>query len=129
MRTQKDLEKINRINTEVKRWLRYHGISHEDAGRRVGMKKNSVDVQLSCRAFSEARAEQWAKEFGFSKRFLLTGEGKVMDRQTSYQKIVAENDTLRAIVRSQKSINDKQKEIIRQYEELYGRLPEKVAVV
>lgn len=100
-----DSAKAKEINVTVSRYFKAHGIDHKEVARRLGYASvSSVDNQLSCRWFGKRVAERWAREFGFSETYLLTGKGNLIERQSGYQRLVQENETLKAIVRIQKSM-------------------------
>ena len=100
-----DFEKAKAINVTVRRYFKAHGISHKDVAQRLGYASvSAVDNQLSYRWFGKRVAEKWAKEFGFNMNYLMTGKGNLVDRQSGYQKLVHENEALKAIVRIQKSM-------------------------
>lgn len=100
-----DPAKAREINVTVRRYFKAHGIDHKEVARRLGYSSvSSVDNQLSYRWFGKRVAEKWAREFGFSENYLLTGKGNLVERQSGYQKLVQENETLKAIVRIQKTM-------------------------
>lgn len=106
----------------VKRWFRSQGLTQSEAASRLGVRVEAISMQLS-RHFTENSARRWAKAFGLNEKFLLTGIGPVCNRSTSYQKMVAETETLHRIVQAQKrTIADMAGELER-YRSLYGRLP------
>ena len=119
MKTLTD-ETIREINIAVSRWFKSQGISHAEAAQRLGVAPASVSMQISWRHFSPKSARRWSEVFGFSEKFLLTGEGPIMNRQSGYRKIIAENDELRNTVKRQES------ELLH-YRSLYGPLPDRIA--
>ena len=100
------------INASVRKYFKAQGISMRDAGLRLDMTEQSVINQINNRVFSEKIAAKWAKVFGFSERFLLTGKGTLIKKQTSYQKLVQENAILNNLVKSLRHIVDNQKKDI-----------------
>lgn len=100
-----DKETAKTITTAVKLYFRNQGISHKDVADRLGYSSASVvDNHLSYGRFGKRMAEKWAKEFGFNERFLLTGKGRLVERRSGYQKLVRENESLKAIIRIQKNM-------------------------
>lgn len=100
-----DIETARRINSAVKRYFRIQGITSKEAADRLGYScQNIVNNHLSYGRFGKRMAAKWAKEFGFNEVFLLTGKGRLVERQSGYQKLVLENETLRAIVKIQTGI-------------------------
>lgn len=56
--------------------LRAQGITHEEAGRRIGKTRNAVSNLLSRKArFSSKTADLFAREFGYNRDFLMYGKG------------------------------------------------------
>lgn len=98
---QMDKVTVARINKEVRLWLNRQRISREDAAARLGLTPASLSVYLAGRPFTESRARRWAAAFGLSERFLLTGQGPVVKRASSYRTLVDENERLRAIIKEQ----------------------------
>ncbi len=98
---QMDKVTVARINREVRLWLNRQRISREDAAARLGLTPASLSVYLAARPFSVKRARRWAAAFGLSERFLLTGQGPVVKRASSYRTLVDENERLRAIIKEQ----------------------------
>lgn len=95
------------VNEAVRRYFKMHGITHTEVAQRLGYSSvSSVSNQLSFGVFGKKKAERWAREFGFSVDFLISGRGRLTVRRSGYQKLVRENETLRAIVISQKKIID-----------------------
>ena len=115
-------EKEKEINVTVKRWLRRQGFTYKDAALRLGVQEMAISMQLS-RHFSKNSAARWAQAFGLNEKFLLTGEGPVCDRQSSFQKMISETEDLRRVVRSQKRTIEDLNEILERYRSLYGSLP------
>lgn len=100
-----DSEKAREINLTVRRYFKAHGISHKDVAERLGYSSvSAVDNQLSYRWFGKRVAEKWAREFGFNETYLMSGKGNLVERQSGYQKLLRENEALKAIVRIQKSM-------------------------
>ena len=127
MRDTKNLERTRKINKKLRLWFKEHNITIEEIAQRMNITRGSATVMLSDRAFGEERADAWSKEFGISKRFLLTGEGPVSARQSGYQKIVSEVELLHEIVNSQRVTNDKLRSELERYRQLYGPLPKEEA--
>lgn len=122
MKTLSD-EKTKEINQSVSRWLKYQNISYGEAAKRLGVCVGAVYNQLSTRHFSPKMARRWHDAFGFSERFLLTGEGTLTDRQFGYRKVVEENEVLRGIVITQKRTLENSNSELARYRALYGPLP------
>ena len=100
-----DAGKAREICVAVSRYFKSQGISHKEITRRLGYSNiSAVDNQLSSRRFGKRIAERWAREFGFSEKYLMTGQGRLIERESGYQKLVRENQTLKAIVRIQKDM-------------------------
>lgn len=98
-------ETAKTITTTVKLYFRNQGISHKEVAERLGYSSASVvDNHLSYGRFGKRMAEKWAKEFGFNERYLLTGKGRLVERRSGYQKLVRENESLKAIIRIQKNM-------------------------
>ncbi len=55
---------------------------------------------------------KWVRVFWFSERYLLTGKGTLIKKQTFYQKHVQENAILNNLVKSLRHIVDSQKKDI-----------------
>ena len=106
------------VNSSVRRYFKANGISLQHAGELLGMNKKSVGNQINSRVFSEKIADKRARAFGFNAHYLLTGKGKLVKRQTSYHRIVQQNDMLNSIIASQRHTIEKLKaEIARLNEE------------
>ena len=102
-----DKETAKAITTKVKLYFRNQGISHKEVARRLNYaSEHVVDNHLSYGRFGKRMAAKWAKEFGFNETFLLTGKGRLIERRSGYQKLVRENEMLKAIIRAQKNIID-----------------------
>jgi len=102
-------EKQKYIIRTVNNYFKVQGITHLEIAERLGYaSKNVVDNQLSYGTFGKKAARKWATEFGFNERFLIEGKGQLIEKPSSYRKIVNENEQLKAIVRIQKTIIDKQ---------------------
>ncbi|MBQ3941288.1 MAG: hypothetical protein II676_00395 [Bacteroidales bacterium] len=116
-------DKEKEINVAVSRWLKSRGIKQREAAERLGVSLQCVSNQLSTRHFTKRSARIWSAEFGLSEKFLLSGVGPICARQTTYQKMVSESESLHGIVKSQKrTISDLVVEVER-YRNLYGPLP------
>lgn len=105
IRNMKNIDKTvaDRVNDAVKHHFRIHGITHREAAERLGYScANVVDNLLSSGRFGKRTAEKWAKEFGFSEKFLLTGKGRLTVRRSGYQKLVYENESQRNIINAQR---------------------------
>ena len=93
-------DNLREINLTVGRYFKAQGISHREVAERLGYKNVSiVNNQLSYGRFGKRVAARWAKEFGFNEEFLMSGKGNLIERQSSYQKLVRENESLRTLVR------------------------------
>ena len=115
-------EKIKEVNDAVNVYFKAHGLSHRDVAERLGYKNTSiVNNQLSYGRFGARMAHRWAVAFGFNEDFLITGKGKLIARQGSYQKLVSENESLNAIIRSLKAANSRLQEENRELKALLGR--------
>lgn len=99
-----DDTKAKEINVAVTRYFKSMGISQKEIARRLGCASSTVGNTLSYGRFGKRMASKWAREFGFNEEFLMFGRGNLIKRQSGYQKIVRENETLQAIVRAQKSM-------------------------
>jgi len=106
-----------RINTTVSRYFKSQGIKQREVAERLGVSLQCVSNALSTRHFTEESAEAWAREFGFRKEFLLRGTGRLLVRETGYNRVVQENEDLRTLVKRQESD-------LERYRSLYGPLPE-----
>lgn len=69
-----------RVSTEIKRQFRRDGISLEAAAERLGISPQALTMRLSGRAISDSTAISLAKTFGFSERYILTGEGSLITK-------------------------------------------------
>lgn len=99
----KNYDKSHKIVCALRAHFKAHGLSHADVARRLGYKNSGiVDNYLSSGRFGERAAAKWAKEFGFSEKFLMTGRGKVIDNLSGYQRMKQENEVLKSIVLAQK---------------------------
>lgn len=123
MKTLPD-DKIKEINQAVLRWLRYQGISYAEAADRLGVCIGVVYNQISMRHFTPKMARRWHEAFGLSERFLLTGEGTLVDRKNGYRKVVDENEALRGIIVTQKRTLESRNRELERYRQLYGPLPD-----
>ena len=95
------------VNAAVRKYFKMHGITYTEVAQRLGYSSvSSVSNQLSFGVFGKKKAERWAREFGFSVDYLTSGRGRLTVRRSGYQKLVVENENLRAIVISQKKIID-----------------------
>ena len=100
-----DKETAKAITTAVKLYFRNQGLSHKAVAERLGYSSAGVvDNHLSYGRFGKRMAAKWAKEFGFNETFLLTGKGRLVERRSGYQKLVRENESLKAIIRIQKKL-------------------------
>ena len=102
-------EKQKYIIRTVNNYFKVHGITHREIAVRLGYaSKNVVDNKLSSGTFGKKVAQKWAAEFGFNELFLTDGKGQLVDKPSGYRKIVNENEQLKAIVRIQRIIINKQ---------------------
>lgn len=69
----------------IKKWFAGQGLSMADAARRLGVTLSAVTNQLNNRKFGRNNADKYAKEFGFSVTYLLTGEGALFPEQAAAQ--------------------------------------------
>jgi transcriptional regulator with XRE-family HTH domain len=100
-----DKEKAREINLAIARYFKSQGITQKEVARRLGYASvNSVSNQIAYGRFGKRVAAKWAKEFGFSENYLMTGRGSLLYRQSSYRKLVQENEALNAIVRVQRDM-------------------------
>jgi transcriptional regulator with XRE-family HTH domain len=96
------------INNAVRRWFKYQGLTQAEAAERLGVQEQAVSTQL-VRHFSANSARRWAVAFGLNEKFLLTGNGPICNRNTSYQKMVLETESLHSIIQSQKRTIEEQR--------------------
>lgn len=99
-----DDSKAKEVNVALTRYFKSLGMSQAEIANRLGCATSTVGNTLSYGRFGKRMAAKWAGEFGLNERFLLTGQGKLVERQSGYQKLVRENQTLKAIIRAQKSM-------------------------
>lgn len=67
-----------KIAREIKDYLSANGITMTDVASRMGCSQQAISNQLSGRKIGENVARMWAKEFGFSLVYLMTGEGSLL---------------------------------------------------
>ena len=97
-----DKATADRINDELKRYFRSHGMTYVEVAGRLGYScQHIINNQLSKGHFGKHMAEKWAREFGFRTEFLLTGKGRLVERTSGYQKLVRENESQRNVIGSQ----------------------------
>ena len=97
-----DKATADRINDELKRYFRSHGMTYVEVAGRLGYScRHIINNQLSKGRFGKHMAEKWAREFGFRTEFLLTGKGRLVERKNGYQKLVRENESHRNVIGSQ----------------------------
>ncbi len=116
-------EKEREINVAVRRWFKGQGITQDEVARRLGFRnRHAVSTQLANRHFSKNSARRWAAAFGFSERFLLTGEGPLLQHDGADD---AENGAghLHDVIRSLTAANEVLVRKLDEYERLYGPLP------
>ena len=105
-------ERFKDINVSVSRWMKFQGITHQQAAEMLGVCVGAVHNQLSTRHFSKKMAARWSATFGLNERFLLTGKGPITTRQGSYRKVVKDNDDLIKVIALQKSLIVRQRNTI-----------------
>jgi len=121
-------EKEKEINIAVSRWFKGQGLTRREAAERLGVQEMAVSMQLT-RHFTPRSARRWSQAFGLNEDFLLTGEGPVCNRSTSYMKMVSETETLHQVIQSQKRTIADLKDELAQYRSLYGALPVRAGAV
>lgn len=73
----------NKNLIELRQYLTSLGLTQEDIAKRFGVSKQAVNSLLSGRKpFGKQNAIKWAKEFGLSASWLLTGEGQMRKEST-----------------------------------------------
>ncbi|MDE6410012.1 MAG: helix-turn-helix domain-containing protein [Muribaculaceae bacterium] len=71
------------IHQELSAYLEKKGISQVDIAEELGVTKSYVNQLLSGKKqFGKRQANIWSEKFGFSKSWLLTGEGSMLDDET-----------------------------------------------
>ena len=88
------------VTTAIRQYFKVHGITHEEAARRLGQSKQTVSNRLSTGGFTPVTASLWCAVFGFSEAFLLKGKGSLVDDgREELERLRAENESLRRRVR------------------------------
>ncbi len=65
---------------ELRKYLHNKGLTQEDIAKRFGITKQAVNQLLTGRKpFGKQNAQRWAKEFGLSAAWLLTGDGVMQE--------------------------------------------------
>ena len=68
--------------TELRKYLQSRGLTQEEIAKRFGITKQAVNQLLTGRKpFGKLNAQRWAKEFGLSAAWLLTGEGAMQESE------------------------------------------------
>lgn len=70
---------IPEIGKRVKEYLIEIGVSQTEAAEKLGVKQAAVSNQLNGRKFGINAAERWNAAFGLRLRWLMTGEGPMLD--------------------------------------------------
>ena len=105
-----DIDTAAKVNKAIRLYFRHTGITYREAAERLGYASEAVARnQVSSGQFGKRIAAKWAKEFGFSEAFLMTGQGNLLVRRSGYQKLVREIESLRGIVNSQRITIEKLK--------------------
>lgn len=91
----KDFSKVAKA---IRVYFKSNDISFNDAAARLGTTRQVVYNQLS-RPFGPKVALKYATVFGFNETFLQTGKRRLVKRGGGYQKILQENEQLKALVR------------------------------
>ncbi len=105
-----DKETAKAITNTVRLYFKRQGISHKEVAERLGYKVSTVHNILSYGKFDKRMAAKWTKEFGFNENFLLTGKGRLIEHRSGYQKLLQENESLKALVRIQRRMLEQMKE-------------------
>ena len=91
------------VSKAIRMYFRQNGITYQHAARKLGYASESAARnQASLGRFGKRVAAKWAKTFGFSERFLMTGCGKLVDRPGSYRKLVREVESLNKTINEQR---------------------------
>lgn len=70
---------MDEVGKKIKGYLDKKGIKQVDIAKQLGVSKAYINALLAGRSkFGKEVAEIWQKEYGFSKSFLLTGEGPML---------------------------------------------------
>ncbi len=90
-----DTKTPEEVALAVSQDLRAKRITHEEAGRRIGKSRTAVSNLLSRKGrFSRDTAELFAREFGYSKDFLLYGKGSLFEAEEPRNTKRLESDPL-----------------------------------
>lgn len=72
------------IGEKLRNYFDSQGISQIDIAKRLGVSKTYINALLAENSrFGKKSAEKWSEVFGFSKSFLLTGEGSMFTTEPS----------------------------------------------
>lgn len=66
------------ISAEIKRQFLRDGLSLADAAARLGLSEKALYLRLSGRPISPAFAVSLSREFGYSEKYISTGEGSII---------------------------------------------------
>ncbi len=69
------------VRDAIELYMRTNHYTMDDLAEKLGVSQQAVSVILS-RGFGLASSRRWASTFGFSSRFLMTGEGSLMNENT-----------------------------------------------
>ena len=125
-----DKERTRKVRIAIKWWLKKNGISYKQAAEKLGMSYGSLRVRLY-EGFSPASTKKWINAFGFNERFLLTGEGSLVDDDDENDIVPDDmndgptlDDMLLTLAKTQSAALTAALAELERYRALYGPLPE-----
>lgn len=83
--------KPTKVSEKLKEYFYENGLKQINIAEALGITQTAVSNQLNGRPFGTSTALAWSDTFGFSIRWLLTGEGKMFDTHKPLYKLPADS--------------------------------------
>lgn len=80
-----------RIGQEIRAYLESQGLVQSMVAEKLQMTQGAVSAYYRGKPIGKNSAKKWAEVFGFRENWLLTGEGSMLQGETSQPSLVAEH--------------------------------------
>lgn len=75
-----DISTAERVGNEIRAYFNAQGITQQEVAERLGIAQTGISARLcGLRPFGKNAAARWSEVFGFSRQFLCTGEGSLIE--------------------------------------------------
>ena len=95
------------IGTEMSRYFKSHGITHKEVAEALNLAEQTIHNHIQGVPIGSKTRDAYFLTYGFEPEFLKSGKGTLVKKTSGYQKVVQENQQLKALVKAQRLIIEK----------------------